>query len=454
MIRLLSLLLLGCGSLFAQLTLYTVDGTTETALATNSVLQLPATESGDTRTVRLRVRNPGTKDELLTQFVASGAGFTLNVPTTPLNVAAGGFVNATLTFTAGAPANYSANIRMNGTTVLALATVASGPVLTVAPGCAGTSSNAVDFGSVARGTTPTCSVTLTNPGTQTVTISTLAASGSGFGVLPGNVPFTLGAGQSVALNLTFNATSAGQFSGTLQIQNRSYALTVIVYNTPLPQPVIEFDASAFASAQQRRVTVRLASPAPVAASGTLNVEFFPDSNVVTNDPAVMFLETGTRQVRFAVEAGKSTVTLNGRDAVTLQTGTSAGRLRFTFGDYAPGFAGDATLSVPVAAVPVTIDRALAAKFPERLDVTLTGFDNTYSMGAMTFRFYDSSGNQIGAAVPADFSAAFRSFFTSGSGGSTFRVTVTFPAKNNGSIVAVEADLTNTAGTARVGRLTF
>jgi hypothetical protein len=454
MIRLLCLLVLGCGSLFGQLTLYVVDGTTETVLTANSVLQFPATESGDTRTVRLRVRNQGAKDEQLTQFVASGVGFTLNVPPTPLNVAPGGIVNATLIFTAGAPANYSANIRMNGTTVLALAPVTSGPVLTIAPGCLGTAANTIDFGSVARGAAQTCSATLTNPGSQAVTISTLGVTGEGFAVSPASAPFILAAGQSVALRVTFNATAAGQFSGTLQVQNRTYALAVVVYNTPLPQPLIDFGSSPVTSAQQRPITVKLASPAAVAASGTLNVEFLPDANTVQNDPAVMFLESGTRQVRFAVEAGASTVKLNGKDAVTLQTGSSAGRLRFTFGDYAPGFATDPTLTMTIAAAPVALDKTVVAKFPERLDVTLTGFDNTYSMGAMTFRFYDANGNQIGAAVPADFSAAFRSFFSSGSGGSTFRVTVTFPAKNNGSVAAVEADLTNTAGTTRVARLRF
>jgi len=36
-----------------------------------------------------------------------------------------------------------------------------------------------------------------------------------------------------------------------------------------------------------------------------------------------------------------------------------------------------------------------------LDITIIGADNTYSTGAMSFSFLDTSGNAIGSAVSAD-----------------------------------------------------
>ena len=116
MMRWLALLVALAGSAFGQLTLYVVDGTTETPLANNGVFQLPAIEAGDTQSVRLRVRNLGSTDAQITQFSADGVGFALTRPLPPIALAPGAFVNATLTFTAGAAANYSANLRMNSTT--------------------------------------------------------------------------------------------------------------------------------------------------------------------------------------------------------------------------------------------------------------------------------------------------------------------------------------------------
>ena len=59
MMRWLALLAAFGAAAFGQLTLYVVDGTTETPLANNGVFQLPAIEAGDTQSVRLRVRNLG-----------------------------------------------------------------------------------------------------------------------------------------------------------------------------------------------------------------------------------------------------------------------------------------------------------------------------------------------------------------------------------------------------------
>ncbi len=439
---------------FGQLTMYVVDGTTETVLAPNALLQLRPMESGDTQSVRLRVRNLGTQDAQITQFSADGAGFSLQRPFPPIALPPGGSVNATLVFTAGAPASYSANLRMNGSTALVLVNVSAGPTLTIAPQCVGTSANTVNFGEVVRGQAKTCTATLTNGGSQAITISTLNVSGAGFSVTPNAVPFSMAAGQSVTLTLQLNAASTGVIAGALQVQGRTYALAAVAIESPLPQPILEFDSAVFGSAQQRRVTVKLAAPAAVAGSGTLTVAFQADSALAGDDPAVMFIESASRQLKFAVEAGKTTVTLNGRDFATLQTGTSAGRLRFTFGDYAPGFTADPTITMTIPAAQVTLDKANATKAPNRLDVTLTGFDNTYSVGAMMFRFYDGAGQLIGSAIPADFSAAFRAFFTNTPGGSVFRMTVTFPVNNNSSVAGVEAELSNAAGTMRTARLAF
>ncbi|MFM2123760.1 MAG: hypothetical protein RL328_211 [Acidobacteriota bacterium] len=442
------------GSAFGQLTLYVVDGTTETALGNNSVFQLRAMEAGDSQSVRLRVRNLGSADAQITQFAADGAGFSLNRPLPPIALAPGAFVNATLTFTAGAAANYSANLRMNSTTVLMLATVTAGPTLTIGAGCKGTSADTIDFGTVIRGQTGTCSATLANGTGQPMLITTVATTGAGFSVTPNTAPMALAPGQTAILNVQVKPAAVGQFFGTLVVQNRSYALTAIAADIPLPTPTLSLGSAAVASGQQRRLTARLPSPAPATATGYLRMTFVPDAAVAGADPAVMFVETGLAQVPFSVTEGSTTVLLAGRDGVTLQTGTTAGRIQLYFSDFAPGFTGDTTWTVAVPAAPVVVDTTAASKTANQLNVVVVAYDNTFSAGQMTFRFFDAAGGQLGSAVTGDFRGQFGNYFKASPGGSTFRMGVGFPVVRGDSVASVEVEFTNSAGTSRTPRIPF
>jgi hypothetical protein len=448
------LLLLLPGAAWAQLALSVVDGANETTLTPNSIYQMRSMEAGDTQTLRLRVRNGGPQQAEVTRFLAEGTGFSLNRPQTPQTLAAGGFLNATLTFTALSPANYSANLQLNSISVLVLVNVAAGPQLTVPSTCLGTAANSIDFGIVTRGQAAVCALTLTNPGAQPMTISTLSASGAGFS-LSSSAPLTLAGGQGVSIAVQVNAATVGVLTGTLRIQNRDYALRATAVNAALPAPVFEFETTPAASGQQRRLTLRLPSPSPVTTSGQVNMAFTADSILAADDPAVMFVETASRQVRFAVEEGKTAVTLNNAAFATFQTGTTAGRIRFTISGLPPGPAADAESTVILSPVSIVLDKALPARFPDRVELVLTGFDNTFSAGSMNFRFFDAAGGPLTGVMPADFIPAFRKFFADTPGGSTFRLTVRFPISgNSAAVAAVEADLANSAGITRTGRVHF
>jgi hypothetical protein len=117
-----------------------------------------------------------------------------------------------------------------------------------------------------------------------------------------------------------------------------------------------------------------------------------------------------------------------------------------------GYTGDPTVTLRMPPTLVVADKIAATRFPTHLEFGLLGFDNTLSAGQMLFRFFDSAGLQITAAMPADFTAAFKSFFAT-AGGSAFNLTVRFPLSGDGtSIVAMEAELSNSAGTLKTARL--
>jgi hypothetical protein len=105
---------------------------------------------------------------------------------------------------------------------------------------------------------------------------------------------------------------------------------------------------------------------------------------------------------------------------------------------------------------VIIDSTTASK--ERtgfLDVTIVGADNTYSAGAMSFTFFDTSGNAIGSAASADFTPTFKSFYGGQSAGSSFKILVSFPVVGSvAGIGSVKVTMTNAAGVANTGSLTF
>ena len=436
----------------AQLAMYVVDGSNETPLASNSVYQLRAMEAGDSQTVRLRVRNLGNAPAEITRFFVDGTGFALNRPLPPQTLATGAFLNATLTFSAAAAANYSANLQMNGLSVLVLVSATPGPVLTIPETCASLPPGGIEFGIVTRGQTKACSLTLTNSTNQQMAVSTISTS-SGFSVSASSM--TLPVGQTLPLTVQFSSSAVGVVTGTLKIQNREYILRATSVNAALPAPIFEFETSPAMSGQQRKLMMRLPSPSPITATGQVNLAFTADSILAADDPAVMFVEANSRQAKFSVAEGQTTITFSGLPFTIFQTGTTAGRIRFTLSGIGSGISGDPEATVILAPSQIMIDKTIATRFPDRVEVVVTGFDNTFSAGGMSFRFFDGGGQPMTGAIAADFTADFRDFYARYPGGSMFRLTVRFPVTGNSYAVGgVEADVTNSAGTARTARLNF
>ena len=59
------------------------------------------------------------------------------------------------------------------------------------------------------------------------------------------------------------------------------------------------------------------------------MKFVPSVANVTDDPAVVFLATNSRQLNIDLAVGAQTATYKGQSAIAFQTGTTAGTLTFT-----------------------------------------------------------------------------------------------------------------------------
>jgi hypothetical protein len=156
----------------------------------------------------------------ISQASISGTGFTLSGLTTPATVAAGQSANFTIVFT---PSSSGA---ASGT--LTLTSNATNPTLTiplsgtgVTPGQLTASPTTAAFGSVNVGGQQSITETVTNTGGTSVTISSAAASGTGFSISGITTPKTLAAGQSTSFSVTFAPQSSGAASGSVTVSSNA-----------------------------------------------------------------------------------------------------------------------------------------------------------------------------------------------------------------------------------------
>jgi len=113
-------------------------------------------------------------------------------------------------------------------------------------------------------------------------------------------------------------------------------------------------------------------------------------------------------------------------------------------------------SVTIAPVPPGIATTQGVRSAGTVEVRITGFDNTRSLGALSFTFYDAAGNPIApGAIRADAAADFSQYFAASGLGGLFLLRAVFPVTGDATLVAsCEATLANSAGSATTQRTTF
>lgn len=414
---------------------------------------------GDSRTLRFRVRNSGSAAVTIQVITLAGAGFRLgNRPSLPYVLAPTNFVEFEAVFQPTAPGNYSATAAVNGMSLLLRGS--SAPAALVMADRDGrlvtlSTSDLLDFGRVQRGTSAVRAIVLSNAHTAALAVSNLRVEGAAYRLAGSpNLPLTLAPGESRRFEIVFEPRLSGSFAGKLAVDERQFPLSGAAIDPPLPALTLQLDNPAPASGQQRRASVRLASPSPVEAAGNLRIEFRSDIAGVADDPAVRFAATGSRSASFTIREGDTQARFGADWDVAIQTGTTAGKLLMTLE------LGPANLHQPpdlVIAIPRAAAAIETASFTRRLsdlDVTLNGFDNTYEAGLMAFTFYDSAGRAVEPGViRVDARPEFETFYRSARTGSAFFLRASFPVIGDASgIVGVEVEMTNAAGSTRTARI--
>jgi len=102
---------------------------------------------------------------------------------------------------------------------------------TVGSGVLSPASSSLSFGNVAVGSSATQSVIVTNTGTASVNVSQAIVSGSGFVVLSGNSPATVGVGQSITVQVQFQPQATGTASGSLSVSSNAAPVSIALSGT-------------------------------------------------------------------------------------------------------------------------------------------------------------------------------------------------------------------------------
>ena len=437
-------------ALHAQLQVSLYDGT-ERPLT--GLVQLGGVAMGDTAEFRFRARNTSNAGVALQTMSVSGQGFTFSSrPTLPYIVAPGNFAEFRVVFAPLGPGSFSASLAVNGASWLLYATGTAAPVLSVEGGPAQivAAGAPIDFGRVQKKRWSARLVRLSNGTEAALRIGGVSVDGSAFRMpVPPAIPVDLAPGAAIEFEVTFSPLTQGQHTGSLVVDGRKFVLKGVAFDPPLPEPAIVVADSAV-SGSQPVVSVRFNETPETSGTGVLLLDFRPTVPNASDDPAVMFVGSGSRRLSFQVTEGDAAASFGAAKNVLFQTGTTAGILTFTLQ------CGEHTIqrTLTIAPAKVAVDAARANRRASDLDVTITGYDNTRTAGRFTFTFFDRSGATVQpGAIPVDLTGDFSRYFAISRVGGAFHVRATFPVTGDASqIGGVEVSLANSAGAAATGRV--
>ena len=430
----------------AQFALSVMDGGTATPVP--ALYNFGTAPSGVSVTVQFQIVNTSTAPADLTVLSVAGDGFTLSGgPTLPVTLQPQSSVNFTVTFEGCNAGSYDAPLEADGLTVYLTATVTAALAYQVqqAGGEQNLGTSPINFGSVQVGQTEALQFIANNCTGEVLVVPPVSVSPGDFS-LSGAAPSgtTLQGGQQAEFEVQFQPSAAGTRTGTLRIGSSSFSLTGAgVGSVPAPQIAITLaNSGAPTSGEQGSITVNFASPASAAGSGTLTLQFQP-SVAGASDPAIAFA-SGGQSAPFTFAAGDVQATFSSGPSVAFQTGTTAGTIAFTL-TLENGATEEVSLTIPPS--PVILDSESAVRELGSIQVSLSGFDNTYSASQLAFTFYDINGNALPqGAIDVNAASDFQNYFSSGQAGGAFSLLATFQVTGNTDEIGyVTAQITNSLG---------
>jgi Abnormal spindle-like microcephaly-assoc'd, ASPM-SPD-2-Hydin len=215
------------------LLLIPIAATAQMSLSASNV-SFGSVQVGNSVIVPVAVTNTGKQTITISQATVSGSGFSFVGPNLPITVAPQKNVSLSISFAPQTSGSISGNLSISYSASWGGKSTLHSSSVTVAlsgTGQAGgylTAPSSMNLGSVAIGSSQAQALTISNSGGASVAISGATVSGSGFSVSGLTFPYTLPAGGSASLSVTFTPSTTGTDNATLSISSNASNSTVAV----------------------------------------------------------------------------------------------------------------------------------------------------------------------------------------------------------------------------------
>jgi Cep192 domain 4/Abnormal spindle-like microcephaly-assoc'd, ASPM-SPD-2-Hydin/HYDIN/CFA65/VesB-like, Ig-like domain len=212
------------------------NGTQTVALSGTGIGLLalnPSSESfgsvsvGTTKSQAVTITNGSASSVSISQISVNSSAFSISGMSAPTSLGASQSTTFILSFAPSSSGNASGTVTITSDAPNPSLTMAASGT-GVVPGALGTNPTSLSFGNVNVGSKTTLSETITNTGGSSVSINTVAITGTGFSVSGITTPLTLNGGQSATLSVTFNPTTAGAASGNLTVTSTATNPTLTI----------------------------------------------------------------------------------------------------------------------------------------------------------------------------------------------------------------------------------
>jgi len=190
----------------------------------SSTIRFGSVNVGSKVTKSVTVTNTGKSQISISKVSVSGTGFAFAGPGLPLTLAPSGSAKLSLAFDPTQAGKVTGSltvygIKANRTTLVSASASLAGTGVSPAGYLSVPSS--LNLGSVVIGSKQSQTLTLSNTGGSSLTISGANVSGTGFSVSGLTYPFTLNAGSTAALTVSFAPTVAGTDNATLSLSSNA-----------------------------------------------------------------------------------------------------------------------------------------------------------------------------------------------------------------------------------------
>src|SRR6185437_7625178 len=199
---------------------------TATAVSTGTLspqnvsLGFGSVQMGSTPTMSEVLTNTGNASVSITSAAATGAGYSLSGMSMPVTVAAGGTATFSVKLSPQTAGTASGNVAITSNASNASLNIPLSATVVTA-GSLTSNPSSVSFGSVLTGSSTPSTVTLTNSGGSSITISAATVSGTGYSLSGMSVPATIAAGNTATFTVTLAPQNAGTATGSAVITSNA-----------------------------------------------------------------------------------------------------------------------------------------------------------------------------------------------------------------------------------------